>query len=99
MNNQQNNPARIRAKRLMNHYFSELFQKAGLHWFNDNTNEVNDLVDYIIDAAVAQIKDEMQPSEEEQAGKGYAEYFHGVKPRGNPSIDQALNEGDGIYRP
>jgi hypothetical protein len=75
---EQNNPNRIRAKRLLTHYFSELFNVTGLKWDSDNRAELNDLVDCLIDAACDQMKANIP--EEEQAGKSYAEYFHGIKP-------------------
>ena len=74
--NQQNNPARIRTKRLLNHYFSVAFKAAGARWDNDNVAEVECMVDDLIQAAVDQMKADVP--EEEQAGKGYADW-HGRK--------------------
>jgi hypothetical protein len=61
--NPQNNPARIRAKRVLRHYFSLTFDKVGLVWRMDNDAEINTLVDDIIDAAVDQMRAErsMEP--------------------------------------
>ena len=43
--------ARDRAVRLLEHYFSLLAKKAGLHWDGDNNAEIGEIVDSIIEAA------------------------------------------------
>ena len=57
--NPQNDPARIRAKKKLKHYFSLVFKTAGLKWDGDNNQEVDDLVDDLIRAAINQIEDEI----------------------------------------
>jgi hypothetical protein len=44
----------IEAKALLVHYFKRAFQGGGLHWNSDNQAEVEQAVDLIISAAVAQ---------------------------------------------
>jgi uncharacterized protein YggL (DUF469 family) len=47
---------RSRAKRLLVHYFQQIFQKAKLYWDGDNISEIEEIVDNIIDATIEQIE-------------------------------------------
>ena len=42
------------AKNLLAHYFTTLARQAGIPWTADNTTEIENIVDHIIAAAVAQ---------------------------------------------
>ena len=48
--------AKDRAKRLLKYYFSRLSKPSDLGWNLDNNAEMDDLVDYLIDAAVEKWK-------------------------------------------
>jgi len=78
--NQQNNPSRIRAKRSMREMFKQIAAANEVILTQRALEHVDQMVDDIIQAAVDQMKADVP--EEEQAGKGYAEYWHGVKPKG-----------------
>jgi hypothetical protein len=41
-----------KAKELLRHYFRLIAQRAEIHWDSDNDAEVEDIVDFIIGAAV-----------------------------------------------
>lgn len=43
----------IQAKRLLHHYLQIGFQNSGYRWNSDNTAEVNEIIDSIIDACTA----------------------------------------------
>ena len=43
----------IQAKRLLHHYLKIGFQNSGYRWNSDNTAEVNEIIDSIIDACTA----------------------------------------------
>lgn len=49
---------RNRAKRLLVHYFQQIFEKTHLYWDRDNINEIEDIVDEIIWATLEEIKGE-----------------------------------------
>ena len=42
----------IQAKRLLHHYLQIGFQNSGYRWNSDNTAEVNEIIDSLIDACV-----------------------------------------------
>jgi hypothetical protein len=69
------------------HYLSMIAEKAGIRWDQDCRAEVEEIVDLIVDAAVEEAILALKPSEEEQAGEGYAEYYYGLKPRGTGGTD------------
>lgn len=77
MTDQQNNPHRIRAKRLLRHYFKVIAATTDTVLNQDCYAEIDDIIDDIIDAAAAQVQ--ANRPEEEQAGQSYTEYFHGTK--------------------
>lgn len=49
---------RDEAKRLLEHYFSMMWEKAGQKWTSDNSAEVGAIVDFMIDAAREEYKTE-----------------------------------------
>ena len=49
-------PSRTRAKRLLVHYFQQVFQKANLFWDSDNISEIEEIVDGIIEATIDEIE-------------------------------------------
>jgi hypothetical protein len=57
-----------RAKRLFRHYFSTVWQAAGLRWDSDNVAEVDDIVDCLIAAAVAEMQG-AEPSPQADAAR------------------------------
>ena len=75
---QQNNPARIRAKRVMRHYFSMMLAVKGARaWSRDNDAEIDNLVDDIIQAAADQIEDKLNPIAVEKPEFPYGEFDDG----------------------
>ena len=48
-------PSRTRAKRLLVHYFQQVFQKTNLYWDTDNISEIEEIVDRIIEATIDEI--------------------------------------------
>jgi hypothetical protein len=58
--NPQNNPARIRAKRVLRHYFKMIASASGSILNSDAYTEIDNIVDDIIDAAVDQMQDKQQ---------------------------------------
>lgn len=44
------------AKKLLVHYFRQVYKKVGLEWDHDCTSEVEGIVDTIVDAAVDEAK-------------------------------------------
>ncbi len=81
----QNHPDVIRAKRLLINYFKVCWP-AETHFFNDNRSEIEDIAGSIVDAAVDIAVMEM--TETMKKDKSTPEW-----------LNQALNEGDGVYRP
>ena len=45
------------AKHLLNHYMRKAWEKAGLKWDNDNSVEVDCIIDFIRDGVEEQIKE------------------------------------------
>ena len=43
------------AKKLLVHYFRQVYEKAGLEWNYELTSEVEGIVDAIVDAAVNEV--------------------------------------------
>ena len=53
--------AKTQAKRLLLHYFTLLAQRAGIRtWDGDNIMELESIVDLIVDAAVAEAKQQIE---------------------------------------
>jgi hypothetical protein len=46
-----------KAKELLRHYFRVVAKEAGVNWDSDNNSEVADIVDYIMQAVDARIKE------------------------------------------
>ena len=46
-----------KAKELLQHYFRVVAEEAGVRWDSDNNSEVADIVDYIMRAVDAKIKE------------------------------------------
>lgn len=57
-----------RAKRRLSFYFRTLYEGMGWEWEHDNQSEIEELVEWLC---------EFDVTEEEAAGKSYAEYYHG----------------------
>lgn len=53
------NDKRQVARRLAQHYFRLIAEKAGVKWDSDNVAEIGDLVDCLIDAAKDEIRAEL----------------------------------------
>lgn len=49
---------REKAKSLLQHYFRHVWESAGLGWDGDNSSEIDELADCLIDAAKDEIKNE-----------------------------------------
>jgi hypothetical protein len=45
-----------RVKKLLVNYFQQSFEKSGLQWDNDNTVEVEEIIDLILDIAGSNAK-------------------------------------------
>lgn len=54
---------REQAKRLMQHYMKMFAEKAGVHWDGDNTSEIDELIDALIDAAKEEIEAAQEPND------------------------------------
>ena len=50
---------RAQARRLMQHYFKLVAERAGVKWDHDNVAEIGDLVDLLIDAAKEEMMDDL----------------------------------------
>lgn len=61
---------RARAKQLMTHYFRRIYNEVGRKWDSDNTAEIEDLVDCLVNAAIFEIKNGEDPED----GSSYSEY-------------------------
>lgn len=51
---------REKAIRLLENYFSQALQRAGLRWDNDNRSEMEELADCLIGAAVQEVRAELK---------------------------------------
>ena len=47
-----------KAKELLQHYFRVVAEEAGVNWDSDNNSEVADIIDYILAAVDAKIKED-----------------------------------------
>ena len=58
--------------------------RRALEWLLANSYKDGDIVKIPAEVFYSTIKAGLTESEQDQAGKGYAEYFHGITPKDDP---------------